>query len=94
METNQDLLKQVQQALQNDEKIASYINNIHVRVNNGIVTLAGAVDSSVLKSRAEKIVSALNGVTKIIQDLQVQTGLTKRVGVRIDWTVGSMAISQ
>jgi osmotically-inducible protein OsmY len=94
METNQDLLKQVYQALQNDEKIASYINNIHVRVNNGIVTLAGAVDSSLLKNRAEKIVSTLNGVTKIIQDLQVQTGLQKRIGVRIDWTMGSMAISQ
>lgn len=94
METNQDLLKQVYQALQNDEKIASYINNIHVRVNNGIVTLAGAVDSSMLKNRAEKIVSTLNGVTKIIQDLQVQTGLQKRIGVRIDWTMGSMAISQ
>ncbi len=94
MENNQDLLKQVQQALQNDEKIASYINNIQVRVNNGIVTLAGAVDSSLLKTRAEKIVSALNGVTRIIQNLQVQTGLQKRVGVRIDWNVGSMAISQ
>jgi len=94
METNQDLLKQVQQALQNDDKIASYINNIHVRVNNGIVTLGGAVDSPSLKSRVEKIVSTLNGVTKIIQNLQVQTGIPKRIGVRIDWTMGSMAISQ
>lgn len=94
MENNQDLLKQVQQALQNDEKIASYINNIQVCVNNGIVTLAGAVDSSSLKSHAEKIVARLSGVTKIIQDLQVQTSLTKRVGVQIDWKMGSMAISQ
>ena len=58
-------------------KLASDVNptslaNIEVNTTNGVVTLAGQVESEEIKSKAELIVLAVPGVASINNNLQVQ----------------------
>ena len=50
---------------------ASSVTNISVDSTNGVVTLAGQVDSSEQKARAETVVKAIPKVTRVINNVQV-----------------------
>jgi hypothetical protein len=51
----------------------STVVNISVNSTNGVVTLAGQVDSSDLKAKAETVVKAVPKVVKVVNNLQVVT---------------------
>lgn len=48
------------------------ITNIDVNVTNGVVTLAGEVEDEHTKEEATHEAAKVGGVTKVINDLQVQ----------------------
>ena len=50
----------------------SNIVNIDINVTNGIVTLAGEVPNPALRLEAEKEALTVNGVKKVINNLQVK----------------------
>jgi len=50
----------------------SNIVNIDINVTNGIVTLAGEVPSTQVKMDAEKEARSVDGVVKVINNLQVK----------------------
>jgi hypothetical protein len=49
----------------------SSVTNISVNSTNGVVTLAGQVDSSDIKTKAAAIARALPKVTRVVDNLQV-----------------------
>ena len=49
----------------------STVLNISVNSTNGVVTLAGQVDSNDLKAKAENVVKAIPKVAKVVNNLQV-----------------------
>jgi osmotically-inducible protein OsmY len=50
----------------------SNIVNIDINVTNGIVTLAGEVPNSKVKAEAEAEARSVNGVVKVVNNLQVK----------------------
>jgi osmotically-inducible protein OsmY len=52
------------------------VTNISVNVTNGVVTLAGQVDSAERKARAEQIARAVPKVTQVVNNLQAPTSAT------------------
>lgn len=50
---------------------ASTVTNISVNSTNGVVTLAGQVDSSDIKSKAVAIAGGVPKVTRVVDNLQV-----------------------
>lgn len=50
---------------------ASSVTNISVDSTNGLVTLAGQVDTSEQKAKAEAVVKAIPKVTRVINNVQV-----------------------
>ena len=53
------------------DKLSS-LTRVDVDTNNGIVSLNGVVESSDQKARAQELASQVNGVNKVINNLQVQ----------------------
>ena len=58
-------------------KLASDVNpssltNIEVNTTNGVVTLAGQVESAEIKSKAETVATAVPGVVRVNNNLQVE----------------------
>ncbi|HEX4441180.1 MAG TPA: BON domain-containing protein [Thermoanaerobaculia bacterium] len=51
----------------------SNITNIDTNVTNGVVTLAGEVPNDRVKADAEAEARSVNGVVKVINNLQVKT---------------------
>lgn len=51
----------------------STVTNISVNSTNGVVTLAGQVDSSEVKSRAETVAASVPKVVRVVNNLQVTT---------------------
>jgi len=49
----------------------SSLANIDVNTTSGIVTLAGAVESTEVKSKAEKVTSSVSGVVRVNNNLQL-----------------------
>jgi hyperosmotically inducible protein len=49
------------------------LGNISVNATNGVVTLSGQVASADQKQRAEDIVKSVDGVTRVNNNLQIQT---------------------
>ncbi|HLK48229.1 MAG TPA: BON domain-containing protein [Bryobacteraceae bacterium] len=49
----------------------STVTNISVNSTNGIVTLAGQVDSADLKARAENVAAAVPKVVRVVNNIQV-----------------------
>ena len=49
----------------------SSLTNIDVNTTNGVVTLAGGVESAEVKSKAETVTRSLSGVVQVNNDLQV-----------------------
>jgi len=57
-------------------KLAAEVNpsslaNINVNTTNGVVTLAGGVESTEVKSKAETVTKSVSGVVQVNNDLQV-----------------------
>ncbi len=50
---------------------ASSVTNIQVNTTNGIVTLAGQVESAEVKRSAEKVTAAVPGVVRVNNNIQV-----------------------
>jgi osmotically-inducible protein OsmY len=61
---------QVKTKLASDVR-ASSITNIQVNTTNGIVTLAGQVESAEVRSNAEKVAASVPGVVRVNNNLQV-----------------------
>ena len=51
---------------------ASSLTRVDVDTNNGVVSLNGVVESADQKSRAQQLASQVNGVNKVVNNLQVQ----------------------
>jgi osmotically-inducible protein OsmY len=51
---------------------ASSLTNVDVNTTNGVVTLAGQVESPEVKSRAETVTAAVPGVVRVNNNLQVE----------------------
>jgi hyperosmotically inducible periplasmic protein len=51
----------------------SYFTRIDVDTNNGVVTLNGIVDSPEQRARAEQLASRVDGVKRVINNLQVKS---------------------
>lgn len=49
------------------------LTNVSVNVTNGVVTLAGQVKNEESKRRAEEIARSIDGVSRVNDDLQIQT---------------------
>ncbi len=55
----------------------SNIVNIDINVTNGVVTLAGEVPNAKVKAEAESEARSVNGVTRVINNLQVKSPPTQ-----------------
>ena len=64
-----DLQHQVQAALMDDRNMRDH--GIEVLDNNGIITLRGTVPTRDARERAEEIVRGMDGVTTVINELDV-----------------------
>jgi hyperosmotically inducible periplasmic protein len=64
-----DLQQQVQEALMKDLDMSHY--GIEVLDNNGIITLRGTVPTVAAREKAETIVRDMEGVTSVINELDV-----------------------
>ena len=53
------------------DKVSS-LTRVDVDTNNGVVSLNGVVDSSAQKARAQELASQVGGVSKVVNNLQVQ----------------------
>jgi hyperosmotically inducible periplasmic protein len=53
------------------DKVSS-LTRVDVDTNNGVVSLNGVVESSAQKARAQELASQVNGVGKVVNNLQVQ----------------------
>ena len=51
----------------------STVTNISVDSTNGVVTLAGQVDSADVKAKSENVVQGIPKVVKVINNLQITT---------------------
>lgn len=62
--------KRVNAALQADPK--SYYRHVTVVAQNGVVTLGGLVTGDASRARAKQIASSVQGVSKVIDQMEVQ----------------------
>jgi hyperosmotically inducible periplasmic protein len=51
----------------------SFFTRIDVDTNNGVVTLNGIVDSPEQRARAEELASRVDGVKRVVNNLQVKS---------------------
>jgi hyperosmotically inducible periplasmic protein len=51
----------------------SFFSRIDVDTNNGVVTLNGIVDSPEQRARAEELASRVDGVKRVVNNLQVKS---------------------
>jgi osmotically-inducible protein OsmY len=70
MQTDNDIQKEVIEALKGEPSLRD--DDIALGVRDGVVTLAGFVDSYADKWRAERTVSKLKGVKAVVNDLKVK----------------------
>ena len=61
---------QVKSKLASDVGVST-VTNISVNSTNGVVTLAGQVDSPDLKSRAETVAASVPKVVRVVNNIQV-----------------------
>ncbi len=60
----------VRQRLVSDPDVKGY--NVEVETKNGVVTLAGTVDTERAKLKAEKLVKKVRGVKSVVNNLRVE----------------------
>lgn len=70
MRTDDDILKDVIAEIKYEPNLRN--DDVAVSVRDGVVTLAGFVDSYADKWRAETVVSRVNGVRAVVNDLEVK----------------------
>ena len=70
MQTDNDIQKEVIAALKGEPSLRD--DDIALGIRDGVVTLAGFVDSYADKWRAERTVSKLKGVKAVVNDLKVK----------------------
>lgn len=63
----------VKDAIASDIDLAKFANVIDIKVDKGVVTLGGVVDSSVVKSKIESKVKNIMGVKKVINNIEVKS---------------------
>ena len=62
----------VQNAIASDVALANFVQNVHVTVDKGVVTLNGVVTSHDAKSKIESKVKGVMGVQKVENKLEVK----------------------
>lgn len=72
-EADRKLLAAVRRAVVEDENLSMSAHNAKILVNNGVVILRGPVKSSDEKSRIEKLVLTIAGVTRVENHLDIAT---------------------
>jgi len=72
---------QVKSKLISDIGVSS-VTNISVNSTNGVVTLAGQVDSAEIKSKAVAIARGVTKVTRVVDNLQITARPTGSLRVR------------
>jgi osmotically-inducible protein OsmY len=69
-----DIIKNnVKEAIVSDMDLMKFANLIDIKVDKGIVTLSGVVDSSTVKSKIESKVTSVVGVKKVINNIEVKS---------------------
>jgi osmotically-inducible protein OsmY len=69
--TDQALAQRIASSLREDASLAATAPNITVEVNNGTVTLKGAVNSQQQRSDIESKVRNITGVTQVVNNLEI-----------------------
>src|SRR6202521_6125070 len=75
--TDLQITAQVKVKLASDVR-ASSLTNIDVNTTNGVVTLAGQVENTDVKSKAESVAASVPGVVRVNNDLQVASASVAR----------------
>lgn len=66
-----ELLSTIRQQIVEEDTLSTSAQNIKIVTNNGAVTLRGPVNSSVEKSKVEKLVQQITGVASVDNQLEV-----------------------
>lgn len=93
MKTNSNLQLQLQERLEKEPILKYNLDDVRIAVNGGTVILAGSVNDELQKKLIHKVASEMNGVNRVVSTLLVEPEKQHRVGVQIDWSKGSMAVS-
>ena len=67
-----DLTKQVRKAIVDDSDLSTSAHNVKVVVDNGVVTLAGPVNSMDERQKVEQIAMNVPGTAKVVNKLEVK----------------------
>lgn len=78
MKTNDELRKDVMDEIKWDPQLRNVATEIAVAVKDGVVTLAGTVDTYLKKLSAEKAAQRVQGVKVVACDIDVKFGLAGR----------------
>jgi osmotically-inducible protein OsmY len=68
-----DLVAKVRKAIVHDDSLSVKAHNVKVVANGGVVTLRGPVASADEKARVEKDVSGVRGVSRVDNQLDIDT---------------------
>ena len=63
----------IKKAILADNELAMYISHVNVETENGVVTLSGEVDKSLVKSNIEAKAKAVLGVSKVVNNIEVKS---------------------
>lgn len=69
---DEQLNRAIKEAIVSDAKLVKFINKINIKVEKGVVTLSGVVDSSDVKSNIESKAKAVMGVKKVVNNIEVK----------------------
>lgn len=69
---DEQLHRAVKEAIVADVNLVKFISKIHIKVEKGVVTLSGVVDSSDIKSNIEAKAKAVMGVKKVVNNIEVK----------------------
>ncbi len=83
--TDEEIRQDVEEALQKDPFVGSL--DIDVVVEAGVVTLSGTVDNYFLKYQADEVASTVNGVTDIVNNIEVDYEELVYEPMFYDWDV-------
>ena len=74
MVVNDDIIHQsIKDALASDMGLANVMDDIDIKVDKGVVTLSGEVDSAQLKSNIESKVKHVMGVKEVINHIEIDS---------------------
>lgn len=70
--SDEDVTRAVKDAFANDTNFVKFTPTVKVSTVNGVVTLAGTVDSQKAKSDLEAKARSVTGVTSVVNNLEVK----------------------